>query len=164
MSILSPKSLQLRNQSTLGLEVKMANADEGREQELERLEHKLLNEINQIEKEVQGNITLLSTHRVGAANNSLRMEHLQGFKQNMTSKSFSKVFEMRDDAQWFYVLNQHNAKMNFENAHNPFYGEVTVNRYRQDKYLYKSRFGVSFGQGGRGQGVEEEPVASSGMD
>lgn len=73
---------------------------------------------------------------------------------------------MRNDDTYFYVLNQHNQRVNPNDSLNPFYGEITINRYRQDKYLSKKRYGFTFKEPGRSTDDEawsEESAEMSGI-
>ena len=42
---------------------------------------------------------------------------------------FQKVFEMREDQEYFYVFTHNNKMINRQNLKNPFYGEISLTRF-----------------------------------
>lgn len=57
------------------------------------------------------------------------------FDKRISNDTFSKIFEMKSQPDWLYILTHNNKQVAMSNMMNPYLGEITISRVNKTSYL-----------------------------
>lgn len=122
---------------------------------MQKLESEHHDSVKKIHKEIESDLKQLES--IGSRDEQTATQFVYNYLNHfVTNSSFSRIFEMANDTEYFYVFAQNNKKMNNQNKRNPFYAEISLTRVSQETYLE-----VAAADGAQGRRVDDRADQST---